>query len=208
MATFENVPAALGSRTRPRQALRLRRAVRQEHKGGLWLALRLRLTVVTVVACFGLLNFDYDWRMLFTLATLAAVGLVGWVQFRIAGTRFDHPAIMALLPVADVLILVLTLFVASEVEGDMPRIMLDETRDFSWFLLLLTLQALAYRPWLAAWSGIVTAATWIGVLAWMLAYPGTHSTMTFGGVPPDADRVAVVLSAFYDPLFIDAQTWL
>jgi adenylate cyclase len=208
VTTFEIAPAGVGAPAPAPQARRLRRAIRQEHKGGLWLALRLRLAVVAVVACFGLLNFDYDWRMLFTLATLAAVGLVGWVQFRIAGTRFDHPAIMALLPVADVLILVLTLFVASEVEGDMPRIMLDETRDFSWFLLLLTLQALAYRPWLAAWSGIVTAATWIGVLAWMLAYPGTHSTMTFRGVPPDADRVAVVLSAFYDPLFIDAQTWL
>jgi adenylate cyclase len=183
-------------------------AVRQEHKDGLWLALRLRLAVVTVVACYGLLNFDQDWRQLFTIATLAAMGLVGWVQFRIAGTRFDRPPVMALFPIADVLILVAALFVASEVEGDMPRIMLDDMRNFSWFLLLLTLQALAYRPWLAASAGFVTAAAWLAVLSWMLTYPGAHGAMTPGADLLTAEPMHPLMSAFYDPLFIDVETSL
>lgn len=115
---------------------------------------------------------------------------------------------MAMFPILDILILSVALFVTGEIELDLPRIMLDETHDFSWFILLLTLQALAYRPWLAAWSGLVTAAAWVAVLLWILNYPGAHGTMILDPVPPGADTQQILLSAFYDPLFINAEIWL
>jgi adenylate cyclase len=208
VSTLENAVAGPVFALAPRQTSRVRKAIRQERKDGLRLALRMRITVLGFVACYLLVNYGLEWRQLVNLVALGALCFVGWAQFRIAGTRFDRPAVMAMFPVADILILIFTVFVASEVEGDIPRIMLDETRDFSWFLLLLTLQALAYRPWLAAWTGLVTAAAWMGVLLWMLAYPGAHGSMLLGDVPLGADQLQLLLSAFYDPLFINTDAWL
>ncbi len=203
------IPAPGASTLASRQSERIRRAVHRERKDGLRLALRLRLAVMVLVGLY-LLRSGLRWDQFVNLASLAGLCLAGFVQYRIAGTRFDRPATMALFPLVDVLLVVFAVSFAIEWEGKFPRTVLDEERPASWFYLLLALQALAYRPWLAAWSGLVTAAVWMAMLIWLLRYPGAYAWLAFA-IPPDtglADGVRAVLAAYYDPLFVNAEIWM
>jgi adenylate cyclase len=117
--------------------------------------------------------------------------------------------IMALFPLVDVLIVAWAVFVEPDWQLLGPRTVLEEDRPFSWFLLLLTLQALAYRPWLAAWAGLVTAAVWLGVAYWMLSYPGAYSDPSAAsGEPLRPSDLNPHMAAMYDPLFIQVEAWL
>jgi adenylate cyclase len=188
-----------------RQSDRIQQAVRREQKSGLLLGLRLRLVVLALVAVY-LLSFGLDPSQIIDLSALAALCISGWAQYRIAGTRLDQPAVLALFPVADALLVLLAIFSGIEQQG-FPRVIMDEVRPVTWLFLLLTMQALAYRPWLAAWSGLVTGVLWIVAFLWMLAYPGAHGSLRVE-VPPGADPVPLFLAAFYDPLFINADAWV
>lgn len=201
-AVLSSAPAA--SSLAQRQETRIERAVRVERKEGALLSFRLRLIVMALVACY-LLTYGIQWRQSLNLAGLAALCFGAWVQYRIAGTRWDRPAIIAAFPVIDILIVVGVYFVATELEG-IPRLVMDEDRGISWFLLLLTLQALSYRPWLAAWAGAVTAAAWMALFAWIRGYPGTFSEIP--EMSPDAGHVDDLLRVYYDPLFIHGEAWL
>jgi adenylate cyclase len=185
-----------------RQGDRIQRAVRAERKSGSLLSFRIRLVVMVLVGCY-LLTYGLSARQFINLGALVAFCATAWAQYRLAGTRWDRPLIIYLIPVVDAFILVVVYFLANDWEGQVPRLALDEDRGFSWFLLLLTLQALAYRPGLAAWAGLVTAATWIAVLFWMLSYPGAYAFM-----PSMADRdLASSYRVLYDPLYINAEVW-
>ena len=101
--------ATLSSRSRSED--RIRRAVRRERKEGLRLALQLRLAVMVLVGAYLLLTYSLEWRQLFNIAALTAICVNGWAQYRLAGTSYDRPMIMALFPLVDVLIVAWAVFV-------------------------------------------------------------------------------------------------
>ena len=200
-------PATIPS-SRGRSEDRIRRTVRRERKEGLRLALQLRVAVMVLVGAY-LLTYGLEWRQVFNIAALTAICVNGWAQYRLAGTSYDRPMIMALFPLVDVLIVAWAVFVEPDWQLLGPRTVLEEDRPFSWFLLLLTLQALAYRPWLAAWAGLVTAAVWLGVAYWMLSYPGAYSDPSAAsGEPLRPSDLNPHMAAMYDPLFIQVEAWL
>ena len=191
------------------QSHRVERQLAAERVDGLRLAARLRLMAMCAVGAlltaFHAAMGDFGPVYWVEIAGLIMIWLLGEARYRLVVKGLDHPLLMGLFPVLDAVALALLVTLPITVGYGVPAPYLQYDRPFAWFILLLVLQGLAYRPWLAVWGGFVTAAVWLAVMVWMLDSPGAH--MDIGPEDWAAMWAAQDFSAIADPLLVRSWAW-
>ncbi len=200
--------AALQS-LRDRQNRRADRAIEAERIDGVRLAAWLRLMAMAVVGAYAtaihLALDDIGFIYFAQMAGLVLVWLLGVARYRTVAAGHRHPLILGLFPVLDNVVLALLIALPATWGYGVPAPYLQFDRPFIWFMLLLVLQGLGYRPWLAAWGGIVTAAVWFAVMQWMLQTPDAHT-----GISTEDWRsmwLAQDYSPIADPMLVREWAW-
>jgi adenylate cyclase len=176
MSGTERVIAAAPPATAPLAA-----AYAAEERSGLWLAFKIRIVALGLIAVF--LPVISDWPQVLYYHGLIPAAWSRW-----------------LVPLADLALVTFALIHPNPFGGDefvtLPmRLRLD---NMLFLLLFVALAALSYSPRQVLWTGIAGAICWSLAVFWVMAQPGVHPPIGYGpqwDAMSSAERTAL----FNDP---------
>lgn len=176
-----------------------------EERNGLLMLLRVRSIALLLIAIYLAIQFR-SIPVLWAEAEMLVFLALGLAQYRLAlsprAARWHKYLFTAL----DGMFLSFVLLFPNPLIPEIwPAPVFLRAESVMWFVILISLAALSYTPWLVIWSAIVASGSYfIGVL-WILNQPGSFfntaatnltSTLTI------AERIDIV----FDPFFVDIQT--
>ncbi len=176
-----------------------------EERNGLIMVLRVRTAALTLIAIYLAIQF-WSVPVIWAEAEMLVFLAIGLAQYRLALSSHAarwHKYLFAALD--SIFLSFVLLFPNPLIPEAWPAPVLLRTESVMWFLILISLTALSYTPWLVIWTAIVASgAYFIGVL-WVLSQPGSFFNTAATDIGTSLS-VAERLDILYDPFFVDIQT--
>jgi len=189
----------------PQRSPELASAFAAEERNGLVMVLRVRSIALLLIALYLAIQF-WSVPVIWIEAEMLVFLLIGLAQYRLALSSHAARWHKYLFTAFDSMFLSFILLYPNPLIAEFwPAPIFLRTESVMWFLVLISLAALSYTPWLVIWSAIVASASYfIGVL-WVLRQPGSFfdtAASNFTSTLTVAERLDITL----DPLYVDIQT--
>lgn len=154
----------------------MERALAQDKREGLRLAVRARWIALGVIAVF-LPFLNPSWQVLYYEILLAGFALIGWVQLKIG--RVGRSRAELLLILSDLGLMAFVLVVPPPFSAfEWPVAMQYHFDNFAYFYVLLASATLAYSWRTISAMGVWTSLIWLFGLAWVLLQPVAHPELS------------------------------
>jgi adenylate cyclase len=172
---------------------------RTEALAGLKLATLGRVVSLLVVG--GLLLYIVPLPEVFYYELLLVIFLIlGLGYYRLSSSRFSRAWLGYAFISLDYLLLTYTVFVPNPWAAHaLPCPMTIRHGPIVYYFLLMAAIAFSYSPNHMLWAGLSSAASWSLGIAWLLAQPGTLTSLDMQASQSFADHVAIAL----DPHYVD-----
>ena len=177
---------------------RLAETFARERRDGLRLALTGRLVVVVIFGLWVAVSRPAP-LVYHTLAAVGAFALLGAVQLRLIGSRWDRQWIPYAFALADVIFLtVITVGFSAATIADLPPPIAYRFATFLFFFLFVAAAAFSYTPGLVLWTGVAGSIVWGAGFGWVLT---NTDWVSFDDVPPSPTQ-AEFFAVFFNPNFV------
>ena len=167
---------------------------------GIRLAIKGRFVAIASVALLYLLTRSgYFVEIILVAAVLL---LLGFLHFRLVGSRFDRPWVKFIFITIDILLLSVAIASTPEVAAhDLPPGVIFRFDLFPFYFIALAVAAFSFSPWLVVWTGMAGAAAWLATFSWVTSQMPV--TLNWADIPrnqgPEA-YLEVFLSPYFAPL--------
>lgn len=136
-----------------------------EHEG-IRLVIKGRFVAIASVALLYLLTRSgYFVEIILVAAVLL---LLGFLHFKLVGSRFDRPWVKFIFITIDIVLLSVAIASTPEVAAhDLPLGVIFGFDLFPFYFIALAVAAFSFWPWLVAWTGITVAGAWLATFSWV-----------------------------------------
>lgn len=172
-----------------------------EHEG-IRLAIKGRFVAIISVTLFYVsTRSGYVFDIILAAAILL---LLGFLHFRLVGSRYDHPWVKFIFITIDIILLSVAITLTPEVAAhELPPGVIFRFDLFPFYFIVLAVAAFSFSPWLVAWTGLAGAGAWLAVFAWATSQMPT--TLNWSDIPRNQGAEAY-LEVFLNPNFAPLGT--
>ena len=172
-----------------------------EHEG-IRLAIKGRFVAIAFIALLYVFTRSaYVFDILFAAALLLGLG---FLHFRLVGSRYDRPWVKFVFITIDIVLLSVAIASTREVAvHNLPPGIIFRFDLFPFYFVALAVAAFSFSPWLVAWTGIAGAGAWIATFAWLTSK--MPKTLNWTDIPRNQGAEAY-LEVFLDPYFAPIGT--
>ncbi len=189
----------------PGRVPELAAAFAEEERNGLALIFKVRSIALLLIGIYLAIQF-WSIPLIWAAAEILIFFLIGLAQYRLAASSRAASWHKYLFITLDCLFLAFVLVVPNPlIEDAWPGPIFLRGESFMWFLILVSLTALSYAPWLVLWSAVAASVSYFIGVAWILSQPGSFidtGATDITSPQPLAARLDILL----DPFFVDLQT--
>lgn len=141
-------------------------------RANLRLAIKGRMVTILVVGCWLIWSRGTD-RLVGVSGGMAVLAILGWVHFRIIGSKWNRSWVKYIFVALDFLLLSSAVALISPNPSlELPQVFMFRFDTFHYYYVALAVAAFSFSPGLVMFAGMIGAVSWLAAFAWVRAGVG------------------------------------